>query len=161
MAQDVGSELPPDLVERFQPSSIAAHAHKVVLLVTRDEDGWPRPAVLSYFEIVVRSVTELRVATYTDSTTANNLRRDEIATLIVIDTDQTYYIKGVVEQVKAQMLTMPHSALMRLRVAQVLADQADPTREGSIEITSGITYDGAGVREKIESAPAVFREMLS
>ena len=85
MSRVVGSELPPDLMARLSGRDLQPVASKVIQIVTIDEGGWPHAALLSYFEVVAADRRRVRLASYANSTTSANMRRNGKATLIVID----------------------------------------------------------------------------
>ena len=160
MTQFIGTNLPPDLLERFTPENLPHYAHKVVLIVTVGEDGYAHPAMLSHFEIVARDARILRLATYCDSRTTSNVRRTGRLTVLVIDEGTAYYVQGHVEEIKPHMTAAPYNTLLELRVEKVMADHADAAREGDARITGGITYADSHLNEKIARAGVVFAEML-
>ena len=161
MARTVGSQLPPDLVRRFSIETLEHYAHNVVPIITEGEDGWPHPAMLSHFEIVARDAQNLRLATYTDSRTTNNMRRTGKLTIMVVDASMAYYVKGTVEELLPNMKSAPHNALLNFRVEHVLADHADIEREGEPTITSAMTYSDPNLATKLACASSIFEEMLA
>ena len=94
MSRVVGSELPPDLMARLSGRDLQPVASKVIQIVTIDEGGWPHAALLSYFEVVAADRRRVRLASYANSTTSANMRRNGKATLIVIDARIVYYVKA-------------------------------------------------------------------
>ncbi len=161
MTRLVGSELPPDLVRRFSANTLERYAQNVVPIITEGEDGWPHPAMLSHFEIVVRDAQNLRIATYADSRTTANMRRTGKLTIVVVDAGMAYYLKGTVQELLRSMKSAPHNALLNFRVEQVLADHADVEREGEPTITSAMTYSDPNMVTKLACASSIFEEMLA
>ena len=158
MARLVGTELPDDLFKRLSGKDLAAHREKAVLIATVDSEGQPHPAMLSYFEIIARDRGNIRLATYRDSTTTRNMRRNGKLTLSIIDEGVAYYIKGTVQELKPELATWPGVAKLNLRVDQVLSDQANENIEAGAYITGGVTYRSPNRPD--EQTAAVFREML-
>src|SRR5438874_732311 len=93
MSKALGSRLPADLLARLDGGDLEAVASKVIPIFTVDADGWPHPALLSYFEVVATDPSHVRMATYANSTTSGNLRRSGKLTLVVIDARVAYYVK--------------------------------------------------------------------
>ncbi len=140
MARFIGSELPEDLYERLAGNHLQACAEKAVLICTVDQQGWPHPAILSYFEVIAKDKHNIRLATYKDSSTMSNMRRNGKLTILIIDERMACYIKGRVEVLSQEMSSSPHNSKLNLRVEQVLADEANEEFEPGVYITSGVTY---------------------
>jgi hypothetical protein len=136
-----GRELTDDLFRRLCGQFVKEHANKVILLHTIDENGWPHPAILSYFEIAAKDRHNVRLATYGNSRSTENIRRRGKVTLSIFDERVTFYIKGRGAEILRQMSSAPHNSKLNVEIAEVLIDQADPVREPGAYITSGITYE--------------------
>jgi Pyridoxamine 5'-phosphate oxidase len=140
MSRLIGSELPPDLLDRLSGRDLASHASKVIPLLTVDESGWPHVALLSYFEVAARDARHVRIAAFAGSTTSANLRRARKATLAVIDERLACYVKVTATEVAREMRTAGWNAAFDCEVEQVLVDEADEAREPGAYVSSGITY---------------------
>jgi hypothetical protein len=160
MARFVSSELPDDLYRRLAGEELEKHAGKVILVLTVDAEGWPHPALLSYLEVVARDRRSIRFATYAESGTSRNLRRNGILTLAVVDARVAYYVKGKVRELAPRLTSLPHSSKMELRVEQVLSDEADPAVEGGGYLSSGMTYASPDPAGDLRRAREVLRELL-
>jgi hypothetical protein len=104
------------------------------LLITADEDGAPRPCMLSAGEILAVGEHTLRIAVWPDSTTAANLRAGSRAVLC--------YVKpGTVRYVKGHALRTREGELL---VAEVAVDEVTADDHPGFAVTSGIrfTYEG-------------------
>jgi hypothetical protein len=159
LAHFLGSELPDDLYRRLEGKDLEACAEKAILICTVDHNGWPHPAMLSYFELIAKDRGNIRLATYRDSTTTANMRRNGKLTVLVIDERVAYYIKGRVEELGA-MNSSPHNSKLHLRVEQVLADDADQHMEAGMYVTSGITYKTPNLAAERQKAKEILRELL-
>jgi pyridoxamine 5'-phosphate oxidase-like protein len=137
--KSAGRELTDDLFRRLCGKFVDEHAHKVVLIHTIDEQGWPHPAILSYYEVAAKDRRNLRLATYKTSRTTQNIARTGKVTLSIFDERVVYYIKGTAE-VSGEMQCAPHNVRINVLVDEVLIDQADPVLEPGAYITAGITY---------------------
>lgn len=149
----VGNKLPDDLYRRLDGSELQVCAEKAILICTVDPNGWPHPAMLSYFEVVAKDECNLRLATYKDSSTTNNMRRNGKLSLLIIEERLAYYVKGTVQELARQMNCSQHNSKLNLRVEQVLAEEANEEFEPGVYITGGVTY-----KRPIDMSQA--REML-
>lgn len=140
MSKLVGSRLPDDLHHRLSGSDLGSSAEKAILVCTVDSNGWPHPAMLSYFEVVAKDANTIRLATYKDSSTTGNIRRNGKLTIMIIDERTAYYIKGTVRELAPSMGCSPHNAKLDLYVEQVLVDEANEEFEPGVYVTSGVTY---------------------
>ena len=151
--------LPDDLYQRLSGENAEALARLAILVCTVDEDAWPHPAMLSYFEVAAIDPDNLQLAVYNDSRTCANMRARGTATLIVVDVELVCYIRGRVAQVAPSMSTAPFNALMNLRVDQVVFDEPPPDLEPGVRVTSGITYS-ARTPATLARAQAILAELL-
>src|SRR5437867_210173 len=100
MATLVGTTLPEDLFVKLNGREREGSAHKAILICTVDSQGWPHPAMLSYFEVIAPDRQNIRLATYAGSTTTRNMRGNGKITMSIIDEHMAYYIKGEVRELK-------------------------------------------------------------
>lgn len=145
----VGKELPAPLLANLRADP-SRHRGKVILALTTNNRGWPHVAMLSHWEVLAMDKNSIRIATYDGSTTTKNIERSGAVTLVVIDRQMAFYIKG-----KASFLGRPRgdasNKIFGVRVGQVLKDELHGT-----EIVTGIRYS-----EKIQLEPhALLREQL-
>lgn len=160
MARFVDEQLPEDLYRRLDGSNLEAHAEQAVLICTVDSKGWPHPAMLSYFEVIAKDRGNIRLATYSNSSTSDNMRRNGKLTVSVIDERLTYYIKGRAEELPSTMSCSPHTAKFNLHVEQVLADHADTQVEGDAYVTSGVTYRNPDPAAQLSKAKELLQELM-
>lgn len=140
MSKLIGNELPEMLYRRLAGVELSAWSNKAILVSTVDSHGFPHPAILSYCEVVARDARTLRLATYKDSSTTSNMRRNGKVTFIMIDERMAYYIKGNARELAREMNCSPYNSKLECRVEQVLADEANEEFEPGVYITSGVTY---------------------
>ena len=133
-------ELTDDLYRRLNGSEIESLAALAIVVCTVDAEGWPHPAMLSYFEVAAVDRQNVRLAIYNDSRTCANMRERGKATLIVVDQNLVCYIRGAVEQMVPAMAAAPFNAMLSLRVGEVTFDEAPPDLEPGAFVTGGITY---------------------
>ena len=79
--------LTDDLFRRLSGAEVDAFAALALLVCTVDAEGWPHPAMLSYFEVAAVDRDNVRLAVYKDSRTCANMRERGKATLIVVDAE--------------------------------------------------------------------------
>lgn len=139
MPKFVSKELPQDLYSRLCGRDINRYLSHVILLYTMDANGWPHPALLSYFEVAARDRTSLRVATYKSSNTTENMRRNGKATISIFDEHVAYSIKGRAEEIRNEMRSSARNSMLNIVIDQVLADEADPVLEPGAYIAGGVT----------------------
>ena len=155
----MGDTLPDDLFDALSGRALAAVADRVVVVCTVDERGCPHPALLSYFEVVALDRRTIRLATYAESRTTRNARRDGKLALILVDAELVYYIKGTVRQLEATMQSTPYNAKLDLQVLEVLRDAPDPVREPGAHISTGIRYVNPQRAAELERAERVIAEL--
>ena len=160
MAKLLGAELPEDLFRRLSTLDPRAQAGKAIFITTIDGEGWPHPALLSYLEVAALDRRNLRLATYTTSTTTRNMRRDGFATISFIDAGMAYYVKGKVRPLADSMRARPGICKLNLEISAVLSDQANPDLEAEAYISSGITYENPGDPAEMETARALLQELM-
>ena len=159
MAKFVGNELPDDLYERLRGTDLEAYADKVILISTVDDEGWPHPAMLSYFEIIAKDRRNIGLATYKESSTTNNMRRERRATLSIIDARVAYYVKGSVAEVRREMACTPYNSNLNLYVERVLKDEVNEELEPGAYVASGVTYVNPNRAAEMRRAKDVLREL--
>jgi hypothetical protein len=152
MSQLLGKELTPALLQRLSGADIEAHEGKIIPIFTTDEAGWAHPALLSYYEIVARDASNLDMALWKTSSTANHLRRTGKVTLMLSDKGVNYYLKGNVRELQYEMTGASPVSRFRVILEQVIEDQ-----EPNAEITTGLTYRRMTQRDGNDFAVKVFR----
>ena len=160
MSRVLGSELPPDLLARLSGADLESVASKVIQIFTVDASGWPHPALLSYFEVVAKGPTSIRLAAYATSTTSGNMRRAGRLTLAIIDERVAYYVKAHAVEIAPAMRSTEWNAAFDCRVEQVLADEANEEYEPGAYVASGVTYYNPQRASELKRARAVLSELI-
>src|SRR6187551_3092833 len=75
MSRLLGDTLPDDLVAALDGTGPAGKVGQAYLLVTSDEDGTPRPCMLSAGELLAVDGRRVRLALWSGSRTSANLAR--------------------------------------------------------------------------------------
>lgn len=159
MSTHVGDSLPDDLFARLNGRGLVDLADRVIAVCTVDEHGYPHPALLSYFEVVALDRRTLRLATYAESRTTSHAQRAGTLTLIFVEAEFVYYVKGAVRLLDASMRTTPFNAKLHVDVTDVLRDAPDPVREPGAAITTGIRYVNPQRAMDLERAERVIAEL--
>lgn len=150
--------LPDDLHRRLSGLDADNYASLAIVVCTIDAEGWPHPAMLSYFEVAAIDAHTLHLAVYNDSRTCANMRERGKATLIVVDHGLVSYIRGPVSPLAPAMTSAPYNAALVMQVEQVVFDEAPPDLEPGAFITGGITYR-ARTGASLDTARAVLAEL--
>ena len=159
MAKLIDTVLTDDLEQRLCGRFVDERADQVILIHTVDSDGWPHPAVLSYFEVVATDRQNIRLATYKTSRTTENMRRREKVTLSIFDERATYYLKGAAQELRQEMQSAHNNSMFNVSLAQVLIDHADPVLEPGAYISSGITCVNPHVQSERSRYAAILNEL--
>jgi hypothetical protein len=152
------SQLTDDLYQRLGGAEAASFARLAILVCTVDDDGWPHPAMLSYYEVAATDRHNLQLAVYTDSRTCANMRARRQATLVIVDEGLVCYVRGRVTEVAPSMRTAPYNAMLNLQVEQVVFDEPPPDLEPGAFVTTGIQYR-ARTGDALDRARAVLAEL--
>jgi len=158
LSKILGNKLPADLLERLAGKNLQAVAEKAIMVCSVDSNSWPHPAILSYFEVIAKDESNVRLAIYKDSATVANLLRNGKLTMQIVDQRIAYYVKGSVRELAHGMKSSPPNAKLNLRVEQVLADTADEEFEPGAYVTGGVTYTRPA---KPANAWEVLKELLA
>ena len=150
--------LTDDLYQRLSGADAESLSRLAIVMCTVSEDGWPHPAMLSYFEVAAIDPDNVQLAVYNDSRTCANMRARGTATLIIVDEGLVCYVRGRVVQVAPAMSVAPYNAAFNMRVDQVVFDEPPPDLEPGAFVTSGITYRSR-TGAALERARAVLAEL--
>jgi hypothetical protein len=157
MSRFLSDHLPDHLVTRLSVDHAFAHADTAIVICTVDEHGWPHPAMLSSLELVARDARNIRLAPHHRSRTARNLIERHRLTLVLVDEDGAFYIKGDVRLIASSMSAAPELSSFNLRVDSVLQDV--PQEYERARIDSGIRVTRGAVDRA--HAEAVLRELAA
>jgi hypothetical protein len=152
MSKLLGNALTEALLARLSGDDVSSQEGKIIPIFTVDENGWPHPALLSYYEVVAKSTTTMDMALWKDSSTAVNLRRSGKISLMISDKGVNFYLKGSVRELEREMSGAPQVSRFRITTQQLLEDQ-----EPNAEITGGLTYRRGTQRADADFAVKVFR----
>ncbi len=147
MARFVSEDLPDDALALLRPGDLEGKQNRVVQMITVDEEGWANAGMLSYADVIARDGGNLDLATWGDGECATDIRRNGRITLLVIDKDMAYYVKGRAREVRATGDALTdvndaggHSALayFHITVQGVFEDRVPTAR-----VLGGVTFEGS------------------
>ena len=146
MARFISDSIPDDALALLRPGNLAEKRNRVVQIITVDEEGWANAGMLSYADVIANDGGNLHLATWGDGECATDLRRNGRITLLVIDDDMAYYVKGRASeiQVPGDALTDAndtggHSALAYFHIAvQRVFEDRIPTAK----VLGGVIFEG-------------------
>jgi len=133
MSTALGNQLPQALVDELNGRDLGSCWAKTIPLVTVDANGFPHFAILSYGEILAAGPSELRLGMYPNSSTSRNMRERQKISLLIVQGDSVYYVKGSAKEHPAENV-----ARFDVIVEQVLVDN-----EPGARITSGLNFEMA------------------
>lgn len=137
MARLIGKRLPSKLLSYLRAKTEGSFG-EVILIATTDETNTPHLAMLSHWEIYGGSAVSVNLATYDDSKTTKNMKRNGRVTLVVVNRRMTYYVKGRASLRKRRMSQDPYNSMFVVKVKGVYEDKLPGTK-----ILSGITFSKA------------------
>lgn len=126
--------LPNEVVEELDGNHLEKRSRDAIRLSTVDEDGWPHAAQLSVGEFLAVSPTQLLVAIWPRSQTAENMRRDGRVTLALV-------FKGAVLEMRARaVLQAEHQTKLDLAVFRLKIELINEHRSSYADVTTGVTF---------------------
>ena len=139
MSRSLGPSLPADLRARLSQAELASHLDKAIPLITLDGEGRPHPMLLSYLEVRAADPQTIRIVIGARSRSARNLTERRVATLLLVEPEQTVYVKARARTGPAPVEDLPDCGLFVLGVEDILEDA--PTEwESGLRITGGVRY---------------------
>jgi hypothetical protein len=158
MSRRLGAAVPEELLALLQGADAGPWADQAVLIATADHRGRPHPALLSFDELYAPDAHRLRLGTYADSSTTENLRVRGALTLCFAGPGRVYYVKAVASEVHPPGAPgePPGVACFEARIEDVLLDFARSDVEGPVDVLSGITFRRSAaqpaLRERLRQA---------
>lgn len=136
MPTSLGPRLPASLEPLFDGHDLAGGVGLTFLLLTVDDEGWPRMAMLSVGEVLAAGPSTLRTALWLHSTATRNLTRDDRATLALVHAGAGYYLRCRARRGPDLDLGQDgRLAYFELNIEDVLEDAVTYA-----ELTSGMTF---------------------
>lgn len=132
MSKEIGDRLPPEIIEALDGEDLERKVGPAHLLLTADEDGTPRPCMLSAGELLAVDERRLRFALWPRTRTAGNLARGGAAVFCYVAPRAVLYVRGRTSPVRAEDSPLE---CFELRVESVESDE-----HAGMPVTSGITF---------------------
>jgi hypothetical protein len=139
VSRSLGPSLPADLLARLSQAELVSHLGKAIPLITLDAEGRPHPMLLSYLEVRASEPRIIRIVIGASTRSARNLSERRVATLLLVEPEQTVYVKARAQPEPAPVEDLPDCGLFVLEVEEVLED-APAEWEGGLRITGGLRY---------------------
>jgi hypothetical protein len=146
LSKYLGNRLPEDVVKAFDGQNIEAKIGLAYLLVTTDEDGTPRPCMLSAGEILIPDDRHLRVALWPGTKTAANLSHGGRVLFCYVAPGVVVYAKGASRSIGPA----PDSKLARFEVA-VDTVESDVHQGMPVKETVLFEIEGMDTSQVVES----------
>ena len=137
MTRSVGSLLPPSVAELLDGQDLESKIGVAFECLSLTDSGWPYSAMISVGELLAVGHSSLRLAIWSQSTTARNLDRDRRCVLSLVHAGSGYQIRC--EASPARLVSQnegPDLVVFDLLVVDILEDQAPYAT-----LSSGITYE--------------------
>jgi hypothetical protein len=136
MSRSLGKSLPPGLRRLLSQSDLEPLLGRGLPFVTLSADGSLHPMLCSYLEWLAVDERTLRLAIAGGSRSARNLEERSVGTLLLVETEQTVYVKC---RATGPPLRVADLTRFTLAVDDVLEDLPDEG-EGDVRVVSGIRY---------------------
>ena len=158
MTRSIGALLPQSVSLLLDGRDLESKVGAAFVCLTATEAGWPYAAMVSVGELLATGKSTLRLAIWSQSTTAANLDRDGRCVLSLVHAGVSYQIRceasaaGVIHWSDG-----PNLSVSELSVVDVLEDQA-----AYATLTSGISYklhEPTVVLERWKDTIQVLREL--
>jgi hypothetical protein len=133
MSKVVGDRLPEQITRAFDGQDLESKIGPAHLLVTTDEDGTPRPCMLSAGEVLATGDDRLRLILWSGSTTCRNLAGGGPVLFCYVVGRDLYYVKGVAR-------TLPPAASSKLERFEIQVRAVESDRHEGMPVTAGITF---------------------
>ena len=95
MSKPLGERLPAEVRRALDGRDLEGKIGPAYLLVSTDEDGTPRPCMLSAGEVLALDEGRIRVALWAGSRTSGNLRRGAPTLFYYLAPGAAVYVKGL------------------------------------------------------------------
>lgn len=133
MSKLIGDTLPDDLVAALDGTDLLGKVGPAYLLVTTDEDGTPRPCMLSAGETLALDGRHLRFALWRGSRTCANLVRGGRALFCHVAPRTVVYVRGRTRALDA-------SPELNLDCFELTVDAVESDDHAGMPVTTGITF---------------------
>jgi hypothetical protein len=133
MSKLIGDALPDDLAAALDGTELGRKVGPAYLLVTSDEDGTPRPCMLSAGETLALDGKRLRFALWRGSRTAENLTRGGRALFCHVAPRTVVYVRGAVR-------ALDGGPELNLDCFELAVESVESDDHAGMPVTTGITF---------------------
>ncbi len=172
MTENVGKLLPLSIASDLSIQK-RARSNTVIFLLTTDVSGFSRVCLLSPYQVISTSRSELCFQVYKGSHTEHNLNKKSNATFILQDGLGLLYVRGFAKRFKSKAdhfkvnTARSKQSMYRFKVTEVLGDRSE-----AAPINSHMKFDATIVgpeyrtsfedmRSEINSALSKFRTRIN
>jgi hypothetical protein len=132
--------LPPEVKSAFDGNDLESQMGLGYVVATVDEDGSPRPSMLSAGEILALDDVTLRLALWPDTNTGRNLA-DRGSFLLC------YVGRGVVCYVRGTAHKLHHKGQMEVEAFEIEVTSTEEDQHPGLPTNKTITFDCVGIEE--------------
>jgi hypothetical protein len=129
----IGHRLPSQIQQVFDGEDLADKIGPAYLLMTTDDDGTPRPCMLSAGEIFVCDDRRIRIAVWPGSTSSKNLDRNQRVLLCFVAPGTVFYVKG-------RSRSLGKGASTQLQRFELNVDTVESDTHAGMPVGSPITF---------------------
>jgi hypothetical protein len=133
MATLIGDRLPQELREALNGEALEGKIGLTWLLFTADEDGTPRPCMLSAGEVLARDDKALRFALWPGTTTGANLARGARVLFCHVAPGSVLYVRGPAHRIEP-------AAETSLDCFELAVESVESDEHAGMPVTSGIEF---------------------
>ncbi|HET7046304.1 MAG TPA: hypothetical protein VFI37_15770 [Gaiellaceae bacterium] len=151
MATLIGDRLPRELLEAFDGDRLETKIGPAYLLLTADEDGTPRPCMLSAGEILAPDDRALRFALWPKSSTGANLDRGARGLFCHVAPGSVLYVRGPTRRIEP-------AAETSLDCFELEVESVESDAHAGMPVTSGIEF--AATRSESARVAEAWRRQL-
>lgn len=133
MSKVVSERLPEEITRAFDGRDLESKIGPAHLLVTTDDDGTPRPCMLSAGEVLATGDDRLRLILWAGTGTGRNLARGGPVLFCYVVGRDLYYVKGTAH-------ALPPAASSKLERFEIEVQVVESDRHEGMPVTAGITF---------------------
>lgn len=153
MSTRIGDALPREVIDALDGTQLERKIGPAHLLVTTDEDGTPRPCMLSAGELLAAGERALRLALWAGSHTSKNLSRGAPALLCYVTPGTVLYVRG-----RPRLLAGGGDSALDCFELGVESVESDD--HPGMPVTSGLCF-GIGEQDPVEVASVWARQLAA
>lgn len=132
MSKEIGDRLPAEILNAFDGEDLERKVGPAHMLLTVDEDGTPRPCMLSAGELLAVDERRLRIALWPRTRTAANLARGGRAVFCYVAERSVLYVRGPTSRLPADGSP--------LECFELVVESVESDEHAGMPVTSGITF---------------------